>query len=220
MCEIFKKTNQNARNGLLFSMFSIITLYVGRKIFFTWSMGLKELVVWISFICYFEWTNSSMCYGRLFTDRVLAHYTCAFCLKMPSPESEVPTKSKNNQTQVSSLDIHDMYLCMYDIYDMYVFLLWGIYDHGMCIYMEYGIEASLVLINVWQVLFALNINQVSYQIYAYMPISFFFFKNPKPPPIQHFLNVNTHLHFITNDFWIWNIHNWIQLEENNNARFL
>jgi hypothetical protein len=54
---------------------------------------------------------------------------CAFCLKMPnwSPESEVPTKPKNNQTLVSSLDIHYMYVCMhvciYDIYDMYVFLV-------------------------------------------------------------------------------------------------
>lgn len=86
--------------------------------------------------------------------------------------------------------------------------------------MEHGIEASLVLINVRQVLFALNIKQVSYQMYAYMPINFFFFKNPKPPPIQHFLNVNAHLHFITNYFLILNIHNWIQLEENNNVRFL
>jgi hypothetical protein len=32
--------------------------------FFYLVNGLKDLVVWISFICYFEWTNSSTCYGH------------------------------------------------------------------------------------------------------------------------------------------------------------
>jgi hypothetical protein len=56
-------------------------------------------------------------------------------------------------------------------------------------------------------LFALSINQLSNRVYAYILARPYFFKNSKPLPTLHFLKINTHPHFMTNDLKFSNIHN-------------
>lgn len=49
-------------------------------------------------------------------------------------------------------------------------------------------------------------------------LGLFFLKNQHPPPTQHFLKINTYVHFIISDLKISSIHNQPLLKENNNAR--
>jgi hypothetical protein len=56
---------------------------------------------------------------------------------------------------------------------------------------------------------------IEYHINVFMSITFYHLKNLDPLPIQHFLEVNTYLHFITNYLKKLCIHNQTLHGENN-----
>jgi hypothetical protein len=75
-----------------------------------------------------------------------------------------------------------------------------------------------VLSNVGRVfVFIPGINQISNQVYAYMPLGSYFFKNPDPLPTKQILKVNTHPHLLISDLKISRIHIWILPKENNSV---